>query len=162
MALVQRIMSASSNGGDIVLDPFWGCATTCIAAEKLDRQSSGIDLSSKAAELVKVRMWRETTLLAHFNPIVRTDIPKCTDVGKLPPYETHRHTLYGQQEGHCAGCKHHFPIRNPTVDHIVAKSEGGTEHPGNVQLLCGACNSLKGTMHQAAFVARLRRKGVGS
>ncbi len=109
----------------MVLDPFCGCATTPVAAEKLNRQWVGIDISPKAAELVKVRMERETNLLDQFNPIVRTDIPKRTDVGKLPPYKTHRHTLYGKQEGYCAGCKHHFPFRNLTVDHIVAKSRGG-------------------------------------
>ena len=160
-ALLERIIKASSNEGDMVLDPFCGCATTCIAAEKLDRQWAGIDISPKAAELVRVRMERETNLFDQFHPIVRTDIPQRTDVGKLPPYKTHRHTLYGKQEGHCAGCNHHFPFRNLTVDHIVAKSKGGTDHLDNLQLLCAACNSMKGTIDQAAFVARLRREGIG-
>ncbi len=90
----------------------------------------------------------------------RTQTPRRTDVGKLPPYKTHRHTLYGQQEGHCAGCKHHFPLRNLTVDHIVAKSKGGTDHIDNLQLLCGACNSMKGTISQAAFHAKLTKQGL--
>ena len=141
--------------------PFCGCATTCIAAEKLDRRWAGIDISPKAAELVRVRMERETNLFDQFHPIVRTDIPQRTDTGKLPPYKTHRHTLYGKQEGHCAGCKHHFPFRNLTVDHIVAKSKGGTDHLDNLQLLCAACNSMKGTIDQAAFLARLSREGIG-
>ena len=161
VALLERIINASSNRGDMILDPFCGCATTCIAAEKLGRRWVGIDLSPKAAELVKVRMVRETNLFDRFNPIVRTDIPRRTDVGRLPPYKTHRHTLYGKQEGHCAGCGHHFPFRNLTVDHIVARSKGGTDHLDNLQLLCGACNSMKGTMNQAAFVARLKKEGIG-
>ena len=37
IALLERIIQASSNEGDMVLDPFCGCATTCIAAEKLGR-----------------------------------------------------------------------------------------------------------------------------
>ncbi len=106
-------------------------------------------------------MRRDTTLLTQFNPIVRTDIPKRTDVGKLPPYKTHRHTLYGQQEAYCAACKHYFPFRNLAVDHIVAKSKGGTDHLGNLQLLCAARNSMKGTIDQATFVARLKRVGIG-
>ena len=61
LALLERIVKASSNEGDVVLDPFCGCATTCIAAEKLGRQWAGIDLSPKAAELVKVRMRRGRT-----------------------------------------------------------------------------------------------------
>ena len=161
LALLERIIRASSNEGEMVLDPFCGCATTCIAAEKLDRQWAGIDISPKAAEQVRVRMNRETNLFDQFNPIVRTDIPKRTDVGKLPPYKTHKHTLYGKQEGHCAGCQHHFPFRNLTVDHIVPRSKGGTDHLSNLQLLCNACNSTKGTIDQAAFVARLKREGIG-
>ena len=76
LALLERIISASSNKGDIVIDPFCGCATTLIAAEKLGRQWIDIDLSEKAVELVKIRMEKETTLFERFNPIHRTDIPK--------------------------------------------------------------------------------------
>ena len=39
----------------MVLDPFCGCATTCIAAERLDRQWIGIDLSALAVKLVEQR-----------------------------------------------------------------------------------------------------------
>ncbi len=59
LALLERIIQASSNEGDIVLDPFCGCATTCVAAEKLNRKWIGIDISIKAYELVKVRLTRE-------------------------------------------------------------------------------------------------------
>ena len=56
VALLERIIRASSNEGDIVLDPFCGCATTCIAAEKLGRKWIGIDTSHKAYELVQARI----------------------------------------------------------------------------------------------------------
>ena len=59
LALLERIIKASSNKGDMILDPFCGCATTCIAAEKLDRQWIGIDVSQKAYELVKKRLNKE-------------------------------------------------------------------------------------------------------
>ena len=45
LALLDRIIKASSNEGDIVLDPFAGCATACVSAETLGRQWIGIDLS---------------------------------------------------------------------------------------------------------------------
>ena len=57
--LLERIIKASSNEGDLVLDPFCGCATTCVAAEKLNRQWIGIDVSHKAYELVQERMQKE-------------------------------------------------------------------------------------------------------
>ena len=56
LKLLERIIRASSNQGDIVLDPFCGCATTCVAAEKLGRQWIGVDISIKAYELVQTRI----------------------------------------------------------------------------------------------------------
>jgi len=85
LALLERIIKASSNAGDIVLDPFCGCATACIAAESLGRQWVGIDISPKAAELVQMRMQNELPLLA-YKGIHRTDIPKRTDLGNLKKY----------------------------------------------------------------------------
>ena len=45
LALLERIIKASSNEGDVVLDPFCGCATACVAADKLGRKWVGIDIS---------------------------------------------------------------------------------------------------------------------
>ncbi len=166
LALLERIIKASSNEGDVVLDPFCGCATALVAAETLNRQWIGIDLSSLAVKLVLSRLQKAADGGALLDsgrlPEVhhRTDSPKRTDVGELPPYKTHRHTLYGQQEGNCAGCKHHFPFRNLTVDHITPRSKGGTDHLDNLQLLCNACNSTKGTISQAAFHAKLSKQGL--
>ena len=58
--LLHRIINASSNKGDIVLDPFCGCATTCVAAEQLQRQWIGIDISPKAIELVHTRLEKKS------------------------------------------------------------------------------------------------------
>ena len=166
LALLERIIKASSNEDEVVLDPFCGCATALVAAETLGRRWIGIDLSGLAVKLVVQRLQKASddgALLQDGKlPDVhhREDIPQRTDVGKLPSYKTHRHTLYGKQEGHCAGCKHHFPFRNLTVDHIVPRSKGGTDHLDNLQLLCGACNSMKGTISQAAFVAKLKNQGM--
>ena len=161
LALLERIIKASSNEGDMVLDPFCGCATACVAAERLNRRWAGIDLSPKAAQLVKIRIEKDNPLLFTQHPMAhRTDIPKRTDLGKLPNYRTHKHTLFGKQEGICAGCQSAFPFRNFTIDHIVPRSKGGSDHLDNLQLLCGACNSVKGNRDQAYLVAELRRTGV--
>jgi len=55
-ALLERIIRASSNRGDIVLDPFCGCGTTLVVAHKLDRKWIGIDVSSKACRLMEARL----------------------------------------------------------------------------------------------------------
>ena len=157
LALLERIISASSNEGDVVLDPFCGCATALIAAEKLERQWIGIDLSPVARTLVQRRMANELGFDS-LGVIYRDDIPRRTDIDKPPPYRTQKQTLFGMQEGVCAGCKISFPFRNFTVDHVVPRAKGGTDHMDNLQLLCNACNSLKGTRTQAEFLAALRSR----
>ena len=159
LALLERIIKASSNEGDVVLDPFCGCATAMVAAEKLGRQWVGIDLSPVAETQVKNRLEKEVRLWTG-KVVVRADTPRRTDVGDLPPYKTHKHTLFGRQEGLCAGCRVMFPYRNFTIDHKVAQSRGGTDHLDNLQLLCGACNSKKGTRTHEQFIALLEREGV--
>ena len=157
LALLNRIIQASSNTNDMVMDPFCGCATTCVSADKLNRQWIGIDISHKASELVNMRLQSELGDLYHSRLVaVRTDVPKRTDLGELPDYRTHKHILFGKQEGTCGGCRSTFPFRNFTIDHIVPKTKGGTNHQDNLQLLCGACNSLKGDRPQAYLVARLK------
>ncbi len=59
IALYERIIKASSSKGDIVLDPFAGCATTCIVAEKNERQWVGIDIWDKVQNVVLDRLEKE-------------------------------------------------------------------------------------------------------
>ncbi len=55
-ALVERIIRASSNEGDLVLDPFCGCGTTIAAAQRLNRGWIGIDITHLAITLMKERL----------------------------------------------------------------------------------------------------------
>jgi site-specific DNA-methyltransferase (adenine-specific) len=64
LALLERIVSVSSNAGDLVLDPFCGCGTTVEAAEMLGRRWIGIDMASRAIEIVEERLRRRPTLRA--------------------------------------------------------------------------------------------------
>jgi len=56
VALLERIIAASSNPGDVVLDPFCGCGTTIAAAQKLGRHWIGIDITNLAIALQKYRL----------------------------------------------------------------------------------------------------------
>ena len=56
VGLLERIISSSSNEGDVVLDPFCGCGTAVVAAQKLNRQWLGIDVTHLAVALMKSRL----------------------------------------------------------------------------------------------------------
>ncbi len=83
LALLERIIQASSKKGELVLDPFCGCATTCIAAEKLGRKWVGIDISIKAYELVQARLKKEVA-----NPEELFDYKKALRFSIEPPRRT--------------------------------------------------------------------------
>ncbi len=174
LALLERIIETSTNEGDLVLDPFCGCATACVAAERLGRQWVGIDISPKAVELVQYRLSRqesrgnnqpsepgERIALWASRVIARTDIPRRTDVDAPKNYRQNKHVLYGQQEGRCGGCGTHFEFRHLEVDHRVPSSKGGGDHIENLQLLCGNCNRIKGDRPQEYLLARLAEMAVG-
>ena len=159
LALLRRIIKGSSNEDDMVLDPFCGCATTCIAAEQLQRRWVGIDISEKAADLVQSRLQEEVGLM--YQGAHRTDIPKRTDLGKIPKYNCaeNRRYLYGEQGGYCNGCATHFEPRHFHVDHIVPRAKGGNDHISNLQLLCGSCNATKGQKSHEELITLLTDKG---
>ena len=172
LALLNRIIKASSNEGDMVLDPFCGCATACVAAERLHRHWVGIDISPAAEDITKLRLTEEVDKASGlFNPItdviVRKDAPERTDNAeeialqkRVPRYQTHKPELFGRQQGKCNGCQYPFHFRNLTVDHKTPQSKGGTDHIENLQLLCAACNSTKGDRTQEELISRLKEQGV--
>ena len=64
VALLERIIEASSNPGDMVLDPFCGCGTTVVAAENLGRRWAGIEISEFAINLIQERRLKEMGITA--------------------------------------------------------------------------------------------------
>ena len=160
LELMYRIIRASSNEGDTILDPFCGCATTLVAAELLNRQWIGIDISSMAVKLVAQRVEKAQGLYKDITS--RDDIPSRTDQGKIKRYshKDNKHFLYGKQMGNCVGCNEHFGYRHFAVDHFIAQSKGGGDEIANLQLLCGSCNTIKGSKTQAELIATLRSKGI--
>ena len=160
LALLERIIKASSNDSDMVLDPFCGCATTCVAAEKLGRQWIGIDKEKETINLINKRLKREIPPhLFRGDANYITKPPKRTDYPHRIPKGT-KEKLYGEQQGYCNGCKRHFEIRNLNIDHIIPKSSGGTNEYYNLQLLCGSCNSLKSNRTMTHLKKRLWEEGI--
>lgn len=76
LALLERIIEASTNEGDTVLDPFCGCGTAVVAAQKSNRKWIGIDITPIATSLVQKRLYdsfglRDSRLLSKDDPAQR-------------------------------------------------------------------------------------------
>ena len=168
LALYERIINASSNAGDMVLDPFCGCATTPVAAERLARQWVGIDIWDGAYAMVVQRMEDNRQLLRDPDvqvtyataPPVRTDgatstTPELRLRAQSAPLPWHRLShaemktalRYAQRSAGgqvvCAGCGRVLEPEFMELDHIRPKSEGGANHIDNRVLLCSPCNGVK-------------------
>ena len=175
IALYERMVKASSNEGDIVLDPFAGCATTLVAAEKLGRHWVGIDIWEGAHDLVRKRL-EDTSGL--FGEVTFTDQPpERTDDGETAaPFlrvkqrvkepdgprwtraEMYEHLL-DQHGARCAGCDRLFDDpRYLELDHNVPRSDGGINHVSNRILLCGPCNRLKSNIYTLSGLRRENAK----
>ena len=161
LALLNRIIKASSNDGDVVLDPFCGCATTCVAAQNLNRNWIGIDISDVAAKLVAERLSYDGDVKRMFTDFVASEtLPHRTDLKKFDwSKEKVRKHFYGEQAGNCNGCRTHFD--DPAhfhIDHIYPKSKGGPWMLDNLQLLCGRCNTVKGDRPMEYLNAALKAR----
>lgn len=175
LPLYERIIKASSNEGDLVLDPFCGCATTCVAAERLNRQWTGIDIWEKAHDVVIQRLHDEVGLFGKVH--YTRDLPTRTDGGdtatpylrvkktiKEPPnpYKS-RQAMYDfllEQHGpKCQGCDRVFDDpRYLELDHNTPRADGGWNHIDNRILLCGPCNRLKGHIYTLSGLRRENAK----
>ena len=162
--IYERIIKASSNEGDIVLDPFAGCATTLVAAERLGRQWAGIDIWDKAHEVVIARLEKEGLLgkfkLGDIN--YTSEPPERTDDGEtaVPFLKTKKRVdepkgqrmsradmvafLLEQDGQKCKGCGRKFDDpRYLELDHNTPRADGGINHISNRILLCSPCNRAK-------------------
>ena len=179
LELYERMIQASSNKNDIVCDPFAGCATTLVAAERLGRQWVGIDIWDSAHDLVVERLEQEG-LLGKFklgdvplisNPPDRTDDGEAAspflrvkqrvkepDGPRWTRAQMYEHLL--EQHGpRCQGCDRVFDDpRYLELDHNTPRSDGGLNHVSNRILLCGPCNRLKSNMFTLSGLRRENKK----
>ena len=170
LALYERIIKASSNEGDLVLDPFCGCATTLIAAENLNRNWIGIDLWEHAATTLQQRIG--FPVHARREPPVRTDDEADAGVSlpsinrrqrRAEPWMRLSHAdmrdiLYAAQDGVCAGCGRKLHIRFMQLDHMQPRAEGGANTIDNRVMLCSPCNGAKGAVLTILGLARVNKR----
>lgn len=186
LALLRRVIKASSNPGDVVLDPFAGCATACVAAEMEGRQWIGIEACENATDIIQVRL-DEADLGglgaqagATRKITIKRKAPRRNDAEgltlakkrKTAAYKTDENfdELYGKQRGCCNGCGEHLKHQHLTFDHITPQVRDGTDEMENLQLLCSNCNSTKGDgtmddlklrLKQQAEKMRAKREAIG-
>ncbi len=87
-ALLERIILASSNEGDVVLDPFCGCGTAIAAAQRLRRRWIGIDITHLAINLVRHRLQEAFGRDAEFEVIGEpTDLSGAMELAASEPYQ---------------------------------------------------------------------------
>ena len=187
LVLYERIIRASSNKNDIVLDPFCGCATTPVAAERLGRQWAGIDIWNKTHETIIRRLQSEGLaapdgdtggqLLTKGQIGYETLPPVRTDDGQeaVPFLKTRRRVeepkgpkmsrtemydiLLSKQGSRCQGCDRVFDDpRYLELDHNTPRSDGGLNHISNRVLLCGPCNKLKSNIYTLSGLRRENAK----
>ena len=170
LALLERIIKASSNKGDIVLDPFCGCGTACVAATNLGRQWIGIDQHPKAGLIMQNRMKKDAKLAPEWDGVKillekdAAKLPKRTDVVPFRKDERTKRTLYERQKGKCASgelCLNGTdakPINFMQFDRKLSATRGGGYTWDNVQLLCSTCNISKGKKTWKVFIDGLKRE----
>ncbi len=182
LALYERIINASSNEGNVVLDPFAGCATTPVAAERLGRHWVGADIWDGAHEMVLTRLaqdsrgrggkgiWKRDINYTQVVP-TRTDdaeeaVPflQVTERYKEPagPRMTRQEMfdhLITQNGQRCQGCDRTFddPLYLE-LDHNTPRSQGGWNHIMNRVLLCGPCNRIKSNVYTLEGLRRENRR----
>ena len=149
LVLLERIIAASSNEGDVVLDPFCGCGTTIHAAQNLNRRWIGIDICVNACQIIEQR------LRSHFDSIWDgiqfIGIPKTVDDAKtLASLDKFRFERWAASlvDGMEANKKQRgdkgidgygrIPIRKGQFIDMVSQVKGGGTSPGDVQAFNGA------------------------
>ena len=187
IALYERIIKASSREGEIVLDPFAGCATTLVVAELFNRQWVGIDIWDNAKTVVLERLEKEEligkgrrakqgNLFAKDIQFTSTPPPRTDDGETASPFlrvkerirepggqRMSRSEMYDflltQHGPKCQGCDRAFDDpRYLELDHNTPRSDGGLNHISNRILLCGPCNRLKSNTFTLSGLRRENKK----
>ncbi len=163
IALYQRLIECATDPGDLVLDPFTGCATTCVAAEYLNppRHWSGIDIDPVAETETEKRLYEAAGLFGGtIAPVTVRKGLRRTDIVHVPDAKL-RQTLWAQQGHQCANpyCDSDtLRAADLELDHRIPRIRGGDDDLLNRIGLCGNCNRRKGKKAWGRFLDEERAK----
>lgn len=161
LSLYKRLIECGSVEGDMVLDPFAGCATACVAAEDLQRKWVGIDIDPVAEEATYIRLREATGLNMTEQPVtVRKNPPRRQDVERVSDDKL-RDALWNRQGRRCANpyCDaENLRKVDMELDHRIPQSRGGEDGVLNRIALCSNCNRRKGRKAWGLFLDEERAK----
>lgn len=161
LSLYRRLVECATDEGDVVLDPFAGCATACVAAEDLQRKWVGIDIDPVAEEATYIRLREATGLNMTEQPVtVRKSPPRRQDVERVPDDKL-RDALWNRQGRRCANpyCDaENLRKVDMELDHRIPQSRGGEDGVLNRVALCSNCNRRKGRKAWGLFLDEERAK----
>ena len=154
LALLERIIAASSNEGDVILDPFCGCGTAVHAAQNLGRRWIGVDICVNACKVIERRLrshfdslWSEVEFIGM--PKTEDDAKTLASLDKFR-FERWAAALVDGMEPNKRqrGDKGidgwgRFPIRKGRFIDMVSQVKGGGTSPGDVQAFNGARQQAK-------------------
>ena len=166
VALLERILSASSNPRDVVLDPFCGCGTTIAAAERLGRQWMGIDITHLSIALQKYRLKDSFSLVAKKDYIVvgePEDLQSAYQLKEDDPYQFQWWALSlikARPLGGTSGSKQGKKGKDRGIDgvitfidelegkpkHLLVQVKGGKVKSGDIRDLRGTIEREKAAM----------------
>lgn len=155
-ALLERIIKTSSDEGDVVLDPFCGCGTSVIAAQKLHRRWIGIDIAYIAVDLVRRRLEDALGSEAVFEiDGIPRDISGAEALFAKSPFDFERWAVslvYGQPNEKQVADKGtdgviRFPISKNDIGRVLVSVKGGHQvNPSFVRDLKGTLTREKAEM----------------
>lgn len=166
-ALLDRIILSSTNPGDVVLDPFCGCGTTVVVAERLKRQWIGIDISATAVEIMRRRLLKHGATAR-----IENAVQSVQDLKELKPFEFQNwviNAIYGTHSPrrvHDMGIDGYWFFTKDPVQvkqservgrNVVDNFETATRRAGHSRGYIIAFSFTKGAVEEAA---RAKKEGL--
>ena len=168
--LLDIIIRASSNPGDLVLDPFCGSGTACVVSEQLGRRWVGIEMLPQAGQILTGRLMRELVdsglrRSKRPRPRIQTSPPSRTDERgpdeeAVPDSSALKRQLYEHQDRKCNGCEAEIPIHNLVFTETDSLSTRRRDAEPGHELLCYGCRLIKGNRNMDYLKLQLYMRGI--
>ena len=167
LGLLQRIIEASTDPGDVVLDPFCGCGTAVVAAHKLNRRWAGIDISPFAIDLITKKRFPEYKIPTEGYPY---DLAGARKLAREKPFKFEQWAVTripgfapnDKQigDGGIDGVGYLLARPKDTTNQVLAQVKGGRYHLGQLRDFLGVMEREQAAMGLYTTVEPIRAAGA--